>query len=119
MAAPNLKSPTTITGKTQPYSVTASLASVLANAPNSGQLMRVNTIRAANADGTTNYDLDVSHYRSSTHTYLCKTVTVPAKSTLVLLSREDILYLEEGDSIFAKASTASKIDLLITYEAIS
>lgn len=119
MAAPNLKSPTTITGKTAPYSVTDTLASALSNSASSGKVLRVNTIRAANVDGANNYDLDISHYRGSTHTYLCKTINVPADSTLVVLSREDILYLEEGDAIYAKATTSSKIDVLITYEEIS
>lgn len=119
MAAPNLKSPTTITGKTATYSVTSSLASVLANGAGSGKAFRIHAIRAANVDGAAAYDLDVSHYRSTTHTYLCKTVAVPADSTLVVLSREEILYLEEGDSLYAKSDTSSKIDLLVTYEEIS
>lgn len=119
MAAPNLKSPTTITAKVAPYAVTASLASVLTNSAASGKAFRVHSIRAANVDGASSFDLDVSHYRGTTHTYLCKTVAVPADSTLIVLSREEVLYLEEGDALYAKASTASKIDLLVTYEEIS
>ena len=37
MAAPNLKSPTTITGKTARYAVTASLAAALSNSAASGK----------------------------------------------------------------------------------
>lgn len=119
MAAPNLKSPTTITGKVATAAVTTSLASVISNAAASNKVFRVHSIRAANVDGVSNYELDVSHYRGTTHTYLCKTVVVPADSTLVVLSREEILYLEEGDALYAKSNVAAKIDLLVTYEEIS
>lgn len=119
MAAPNLKTPVTITGKTAVYNCTASLAAALSNAFSSGKLLKINVIRASNIDGTNAIDLDVSIYRSSTHTYLSSGITIPVKSTFVLISKEDFVYLEEGDAIFAKSSTAAKIDLTISYEDIS
>jgi hypothetical protein len=60
----------------------------------------------------------VSFRRAGVDTYMAKTVTVQADQALVVRSREEILYLEEGDAIFAKANVAGKIDLLITYEEI-
>jgi hypothetical protein len=44
---------------------------------------------------------------------------VPVSSTLLVLSKEEYLYLEEGDAIYAKANTSGKIDLTISYEEIS
>lgn len=119
MAAPNLKSPITITAKTATYSATTTLASVLSNGASSGKAFRIHSIRAANVDGVSNYELDVSHYRGTTHTYLCKTSVVPADSTLIVLSREEVLYLEEGDALYAKANVNAKIDLLVSYEEIT
>lgn len=122
MAAPNIKSPSTIsvvTGKTAPYNCTDTLAAALSNGSGSGKVLKVTAIRAANVDGTANVALDCSHYRGSTHTYIAYKVTVPAGSTLLPLSREEYLYLEEGDAIYAKASVTTKIDLLISYEDIS
>ena len=43
MTAPNLKSPTTITGKTARYDVTASIAAALSNASSSGKALKINT----------------------------------------------------------------------------
>lgn len=119
MTAPNLKTPTTITGKIQPYAVTDTLSSALANSASSGKCFRINSITAANLDPSLAFELDVSLYRSTTHTYLCKTVKVDPDTTLVVRNREELLYLEEGDALYAKASSADKIDLLITYEEIS
>lgn len=119
MAAPNLKQPTTITGKTATYSCTSSLASALSNAAASGKVLKVNTIRAANIDATSAFSVDITVYRSSTHTYIANAISVPVSSTLLVLSKEEYLYLEEGDAIYAKANTSGKIDLTISYEEIS
>lgn len=119
MAAPNLKTPSSITGKTATYSCTTSLAAALSNAAASNKVLKVNTIRATNLDTGLNIDVDVSHYRGTTHAYLASAITVPVKSSLLVLSKEEYLYLEEGDAIYAKAGVNAKIDLTITYEEIA
>jgi len=122
MAAPNIKSPAsiaTVTGKTAAYSCTRSLSAALTNSNASGKLLKVEAIRAANVlsgGGTTG--VDISHYRGTTHTYLAYSVQIPAGSTLIILSREEYLYLEEGDAIYATSPDAAAVDVLITYEEI-
>jgi hypothetical protein len=99
MAAPNLKNPTTITGRTARYAVTASLASVLANGAASGKALKINSIFCANVDGTNPADISVSIYDGSTDRYLAKTIAVPADATQIISTKETYFYLEEGDSI--------------------
>jgi hypothetical protein len=118
MAAPNLKSPTTITGKSAVYACTASLASALANSAASGKVFKINAIRAANST-TAAGTVEVTLYRSSTHTEIIKTAQVPVNSSLVVVNREEYFYLEEGDEIYAKANATSTIDLIVTYEEIA
>jgi hypothetical protein len=119
MAAPNLKNPTTITGKTARYAVTASLASVLANGAASGKVFKINSIFCANVDGTNPADISVSIYDGSTDRYLAKTIAVPADATQIISTKETYFYLEEGDSIRAVANEASDLELIIGYEDIS
>lgn len=119
MAAPNLKQPASITGKTATYSCTSSLAAALSNAAASGKVLKVNTIRAANIDATSAFSVDITVFRSTTHTYIANAISVPVNSALIVLSKEEYLYLEEGDAIYAKGSTSGKIDLTISYEEIS
>lgn len=119
MAAPNLKSPTTITGKTDGYAVTASLAAALTNSAASGKVLKINSVYAANVDGTNNADISLSYYNGTTDFYLAKTIVVPADATQVLVTREAYVYLEEGDSLRAVASAANDIELVISYEEIS
>jgi len=119
MTAPNLKSPTTITGKTARYAVTASLANALANSAASGKVLKINSIFCANVDGTNDADISVSIYDGTTDFYLAKTITVPADATQIISTKETYFYLEEGDSIRATATAASDLELVIGYEEIS
>lgn len=119
MAAPNLKSPTTITGKTAVYAVTASLASVLTNSAASGKVFKVNCIRAANIDGSSPQDISITFYRSTVDTYLAKSVSVPVRSVYIALAKDEYIYLEEGDALRAQATATSKHELTITYEEIT
>jgi hypothetical protein len=118
MAAPNLKSPTTITGKTARYAVGSGLATAISGVP-SGSVYKINSIFCANVDGTNAADISVSIYNGSTDFYLAKTIAVPADATQVISTKETYFYLEEGDSIRAIASAASDLELVIGYEAIS
>ena len=119
MAAPNLKSPTTILGRTARYAVTTSLANALANSAASGKVLKINSIFCANVDGTNAADISVSIYDGTTDLYIAKTITVPAAATQVLSTKETYFYLEEGDSIRALASAASDLELVIGYEEIA
>lgn len=117
MAAPNLKAITTITGKTFFYGCTSTLASVVENTSASGKVFKINTIRAANVS-TGVATVDIAIRRSSVDRYLIKNCTVPPGSNLVLLNKDEYLYLEEGDVIFAKANVNTVIDLTVNYEEI-
>jgi len=119
MAAPNLKSPTTITGKSDGYAVTTSLAAALTNSAASGKVLKINSVYCANVDGTNSADISLSYYNGTTDFYLAKTISVPADATQVLVTREAYIYLEEGDSLRALASATGDLELVISYEEIS
>ena len=119
MAAPNLKAPTSITGKTARYAVTTTLAAALSNATESGKVLKINSIFCANVDGSNAADISVSIYDGTNDRYLAKTISVPADATQILSTKETYFYLEEGDSIRALASAASDLELVIGYEEIA
>ena len=119
MAAPNLKNPTTITGKTARYAVTTSIAAALSNAASSGKVLKINSILCANVDGTNSADISVSIYNGTTDFYITKTITVPADATQILSTKDTYFYLEEGDSIRALASATGDLELVIGYEEIA
>lgn len=119
MAAPNLKAPTAIVGKTARYAVTTSLAAALSNSAASGKALKINSVFCANVDGVNAADITVTIYNGSTDTHLAKTITVPADATQILSTKDTYFYLEEGDSIRAQASANNDLELVIGYEEIS
>lgn len=116
MAAPNIKAPTTVTGKTARYAVTATIGAALSNAAASGKALKINSIFCANVDGSAAADISVSIYDGTTDRYIAKTIAVPADATQILSTKETYFYLEEGDSIRALASAAGDLELVIGYE---
>ena len=119
MAAPNIVNVTTITGKTAVQSVTTTISAIVTNATSSGTVVKVNSLTVANIDGTNAADITVDIFRSSTSYKLASTITVPADATLVVISKDNSIYLEEGDSIRCQASATGDLQAVCSYEIIS
>lgn len=122
MAAPNLKSPatiTTVTGKTIGYAVTTTMAAALSNAASSGKVLKVNSVYCANVDGAAAADISLQVWDGTTGFELAHTIAVQADTTQVLVTREAYIYLEEGQSLRAQASVAGDLELIISYEEIN
>jgi hypothetical protein len=119
MAAPNLRDPALVVGKTIGYAVTTSFGDVLVNAAASGKVLKINAVYCANIDGSVAAAVELAWRRGSTDVFLAKGIAVPANATQVLLAREAYIYLEEGDSLRAKASTAGDLEMVVSYEDVS
>lgn len=117
MSAPNIVNVAAINGKTAVQAVGTSATAIITNASGSNKVLKVNALLAGNVDATTAYDLTVDLFRSSVAYRFIATVSIPAKSTLDVLSKS--IYLEEGDSLRLTASAASKIEAIASYEDIS
>lgn len=119
MAAPNIVNVSTIIGKTAVQSVTTTATAIVENTAASNKVLKINNIIISNVDGVNAADITVDVFRSSTAYHLAKTITVPADSTLVVLSKESAIYLEEGDSIRCTASADGDLEAFCSYEEIS
>lgn len=119
MTAPNLKSPTTITGRTARAAVASGIAAVLTCSGGTNKVFKINSIFCANVDGINPADISVSIYDGTTDRYLAKTIAVPPDATQIISSKDTYFYLEEGNSIRAVANAASDLELIIGYEDIS
>lgn len=120
MANPNIVSVTNIYGKTVGAALTTSSADILTNSAASGKVFKVNSVYVSNVDGTNNGTVSVTFYDASATTsyYLADVIVVPAASTLVIVSKESFIYLEEGDKIAAFASNNDYLQIIISYEEI-
>tara|TARA_Y100000385_G_C12855589_1_gene535002 strand:- start:99 stop:470 length:372 start_codon:yes stop_codon:yes gene_type:complete len=123
MAAPNLKAPTTIHGKTTFVSLASTNeTSVLANAASSGKALRVTALFVSNIDGTNAAAITLKYYNAATGGTgyaLASTLTVPADATVVILTREQSVWLEENTSLRATASAGGDLNVVCSYEDVS
>jgi hypothetical protein len=75
------------------------------------------TVANINTGGAT---VTVDVYKNQTTAFeIAYTITVPANATLIIISRETPIYLEENDSIRVTASVNSYLEALVSYEEIS
>lgn len=120
MAAPNLNSSTVpVYGRTVPYAVTTSIGTVLSNGSSSNKSLRITSVRCTNIDGTNSADLNLFLRRGGVDTpFGASGLPFPAKSSVPIVTKEDIHYLEEGDDLRASASANSRLSLLVSYEEI-
>ena len=119
MAAPNIVGVTTISGKTAVQNVSTSPTNIVENTAGSGKVFKINNIIVSNIDGTNAADITASVYRSSVEYKLASTVTVPADASLIVISKDSAVYLEEGDAIRLTASAAGDLQAICSYEEIS
>lgn len=119
MTAPNLKNPTTITGKTARVGIgSTALVGILTNSSGSNKVLKINSILSANTS-TTSKNLSVSINDGSNDVYVVKEVIIPEQATQIVLTKETYFYLEEGDSIKASSSSANDLSIVIGYEEFS
>lgn len=119
MAAPNIVNVTTITGETAVLAVTTSATAIVTNSAASGKLEKINSLVVSNIDGTNSVDITVDFYRSSTAYRIAYLITIPAKSSLTVIGKDTMIYLEEGDALRLTASSNSRAEAVCSYEEIS
>ena len=119
MAAPNIVNVSNILGSTDVLAVTTTPTDITTNSGGSNKVYKVNMLTIANIDGTNAADITVSLYRGAVEYQILSTVSVPADATLVAISKETAIYLEEGDSIRLTASADNDLVGVCSYEEIS
>lgn len=123
MAAPNIVNVSTITGKTATLALTTTAQSLVSNPASSGKVFKINTLLVANVDGGNAEDVTVNYYSEDdiggSATAIASTILAPADATLVVISKDSAIYLEEDKSIGALAGGNSDLVAIISYEEIS
>lgn len=117
MAAPNLLTSTTVTGLTAVAAVTTTLTSIVTNAGSSGKAHRINAVYVSNINGSSAATVTIVILRSATAYRIAYNMSVPAASSLDLISKA--IYLNEGDELQISASVNSYLEAVVSYEEIS
>ncbi len=120
MSNPNIVSVSNILGKTVGQAVTTSASAIVTNSSSSGKIFKINSLIISNVDGTNIAEITATVYKNqTTEFHLAKTISVPINATLVLISKDTSIYLEENDSIRLSANINSDLEAVCSYEEIS
>ena len=123
MANPNIINATSILGKIAfDADVSNTAASLVSNAASSGKILKINSLIIGNIDGTNSADITVTLRNAAggtTYSTIASTVAVPPDATLVVISKDTSIYLEEDMSLYVKASVAGDLSATCSYEEIS
>ena len=123
MAAPNIVNVTSIIGITTAVGLsTTAVTTFLSNAAASGKVLKINTVVAAGI-GTVQGNITVKYHLAAagagTSIALANSITVPTGASLVIIGKDNPIYLEENRSLTAQASVANNIAIVCSYEDIS
>lgn len=119
MALPNLNRPASVLGKNATQAVSTSATAIISNSAASNKSLRIVSLYVSNVDGTDSASVTVDVYDGSIARRICNTVAVPADSTVSVITREDVVYLMEGDSLRLTASNDGDLEAIASYEEIS
>ena len=123
MAAPNIVNVTSIIGITTAVGLsTTAVTTFLSNADASGKVLKINTVVAAGI-GTGGGNITLKYHLAAagagTSIALANTIAVPTGASLVIIGKDNPIYLEEDRSLTAQASAADNIAIVCSYEDIS
>lgn len=103
--------------------ISSAVTTLISGPANDFIVRKITSIIVANVDGTN--DCDVSIF-VNIYPYgamaIASTVTVPADSSLVVLTKDNYIYLPynaNGSSLQAQASAAGDLDIVVTFEEIT
>jgi len=127
VANPNIVAVTNIVGNTSTNLISTTsdpFATALAsNGASSGKVFKINSIVAANVDGSSACDITIKIFSAAalggTGTAIASTISVPADATLIITDKTTTFYLLEDRSLGATASAANDVVVTVSWEEIT
>jgi hypothetical protein len=119
MANPNIVNVTTIYGETAAINVTTANSNIIQNSSSSNSVYKINSLFASNLNDTVNMDINVDIIKLANNFALARNVSIPYNSTIVVISKDSTIYLQEGEAIRVSTSSNSNVQAVCSYEVIS
>jgi hypothetical protein len=119
MANPNIVNMTSLHGETAATVATMSFVDLIENVASSNKVYKINSLSASNVSTIESVDVSVNLVRSSNSYAVVRNLSIPTTSSLIAISKDHSLYLQEGDKLQVKASGVDSIEIICSYEVIS
>lgn len=116
MAAPNLIQVTSVYGRTTSTSVGTAVTTIVSNPTSSNRSYKINSLYVSNIDNLDGVRISIDFFRSGTSIRLIDRMEIAPGDSLLAISRDTSIYLEEGDSLRAYADVANRSHLVLSYE---
>tara|TARA_R110002153_G_scaffold147885_1_gene299149 strand:- start:9 stop:374 length:366 start_codon:yes stop_codon:yes gene_type:complete len=118
MAIVNIANVTSVLGFNVCGAATTSAVNII-DVP-ADKLYKINTVLVANVDGTNAADvsLEISRDNGSNFFHIAKTISVPADSTLTVIDKNSMIYLDETDLMRITASANSDLQYVVSGEIL-
>lgn len=118
MTAPNIVNVSTIVGKTAGKQLSGQPQVLVSNPGQSNKVFKINALYISNREGANAVNVSVYLQGVNESFYIASTISVPADSTLDVISKP--IYLEEDWAIYvASGGQGEPADAVCSYEEIS
>jgi hypothetical protein len=116
MAAPNLIQVTQVYGRTVSATVGTAVTILASNPSASNKAYKLNAFYLANIDNLATVKISVDFFRFGASFRLVDRMDIAPGETLVVMSRDTSIYLEESDSLRCYADQDGAIHAVLSYE---
>jgi hypothetical protein len=119
MAAPNLQTSTVKYGKVTGTNIGLPITVLVSNPTLSEKTYKVNSIYISNIDSAQSAKVSIDLYRNTNSIRLLDRIDMAIGETLVAMTNETAIYLEEGDSLRCYADVDGVLHIVASYEIYS
>jgi hypothetical protein len=127
VANPNIVNVAAIYGNTSTLLISSTAdpfaTALVSNAASSGKVFKINSIVAANVDGTSAVDITIKIFSAAalggTGTAIASTISVPADASLIVTDKTTSFYLLEDRSLGATASASNDVVVTTSWEELN
>lgn len=118
MANPNIVQIASLIGKSNSAIISTSVSTLVANGSGSNQLIKITSLRVTNAV-LASAAITVDLYRSGQSYPLVANHVIDSNEPSVLITKDNGIYLEEGDSIRCNSNANVGLAAICSFEVIT
>lgn len=119
MANPNLANVQTGYGRMAFQNVTTVFSNIIVNSSTSNSIVKINSATASNVDSANAANISISIGNVGNLFSVITNAVVPIQSTIIAITKDSSVYLEEGQYMQIKASSNNSIHAVVSYDIIS
>lgn len=118
MANPNLANVNSGYAKMAFQNVLSSFSNILVNSSTSNTVFKINSVFLSNFDSANTANVSLSISNAGIAYSIITNAVVPIQGSLIAISKDSSVYLEEGQFMQIRASTNNHIQAVISYDII-